>query len=79
MFGLTATQWISIAALVSTVGMGAIGGFLKRLDSRNTRQHAEAQQGRLALSNDIDEVKTLLIEHIVWHGQHPIHKKESAA
>lgn len=62
-------QWIAgvgVPLLVLVVGWG-----LKRLDSRNTNQHAEAMAARQRIEEKIDDTHKLLVEHIVWHGQNP--------
>lgn len=64
-----AYQWIAgvaVPLLVLVVGWG-----LKRLDARNTSQHAEAMAARKRIEEKIDDTHNLLVDHIVWHGQHP--------
>ena len=69
MLGFAYYQWIAgvgVPLLIFILGWG-----LKKLDEHNSHQHSEAMQARSRIEEKIDDTHKLLVDHIVWHGQHP--------
>lgn len=65
---VTAAHYIAISGVATSVVLTVLGWFLKRMDDRNTRQHAEAQASRDKTDKKIDATHNLLVQHLVDHA-----------
>lgn len=66
---MSTDQLIAVAVPVIVV---FFGWFLKRIDRRNSQQHAEAQAHRIAQSDHVNKslarIEDKVDEHILWHA-----------
>ena len=77
---MEAGQWVTVAV---TVALFIVGYLLKRIDDRNTRQHAEAQSSRATAARQtnvtLTRIERKVDSHIQWHAENPpIYPKEVA-
>ncbi len=66
---------IAIIGLVTTVILTIIGLLLKKMDDRNSAQHAEAQRWRSEQADTVNaslgRIEAKVDAHLMWHVANP--------
>lgn len=72
---LSETGVIAIIGLVVSAVLAVIGGLLKKIDDRNTHQHAEAQRWRAEQADitnaSLGRIESKIDAHLMWHVSNP--------